>query len=184
MDDAHGGARWRNTARAEGVPPPPYSVTIGGGAPAAPPADMAAMVVARLEEAGASLLALPRSGFTTSLRQTRYDVVRDAAEVFAAVPGRLRPPVPDSAAISRMDEAFGWLGLIPRDRYVLRRIAGARALVDPVNGRHLHTWRRLGTLLGADHRAVQRWHADAIRLIVAGLASHEKLPVRRGDGRA
>src|SRR4051812_43631540 len=34
---------------------------------------------------------------------------------------------------------------------------------------HLYSWRRLGTAIGADHRAVQRWHADEIRCIARGM---------------
>jgi hypothetical protein len=46
---------------------------------------------------------------------------------------------------------------------------GARSLVHPVTDRHLFPWRRLGKALGSDHKAVQRWHAQGIALIVAGL---------------
>jgi hypothetical protein len=46
---------------------------------------------------------------------------------------------------------------------------GARALVSPVTGRHLYSWRRLGSLVGADHKAVQRWHAQGVDLLVAAL---------------
>ena len=64
---------------------------------------------------------------------------------------------------------MAWLSLIPVDRYVLRRIVGARSLVHPVSERHLYPWRRLGAVLGADHKAVQRWHAQGIDLIVEAL---------------
>jgi hypothetical protein len=68
-----------------------------------------------------------------------------------------------------MDEALGWIPLIPRDRSVLRRIVGARALINPLTDRHLYPWRRLGTMLGADHKAVQRWHAQGVDIIVSAL---------------
>ena len=68
-----------------------------------------------------------------------------------------------------MDEAMGWISLIPVDRYVLRRIVGARALVHPITERHLYPWRRLAAAIGADHKAVQRWHAQGIDLIVSAL---------------
>jgi len=73
-----------------------------------------------------------------------------------------------------MDEAMVWLLLIPTDRYVLRRIVGARSLVHPVTERHLYPWRRLAAALGADHKAVQRWHAQGIELIVAALKPQER----------
>ena len=134
-------------------------------------------VIRRLEEAGRTMLALPSGGYSTRLRTSRLDVVRSALENYGWDSGRdsgagqtrLRPPVPPAEAITRMDEALGWIALIPADRYVLRRIVGARSLVSPVTERHLFAWRRLGLLLGADHKAVQRWHAQGIALLVAGL---------------
>jgi hypothetical protein len=128
-------------------------------------------VIYRLEEAGQTLLALPSSGWTTHLRESRIDVVRSAIEGYGweRSDGPLRPAVPGADRIDRMDEALGWIPLIPRDRYVLRRIVGAGSLVSPVTERHLFTWRRLGALLGADHKAIQRWHGQGILLIVAAL---------------
>lgn len=132
-------------------------------------------VIARLEEAGRTLLALPNSGPSTRMRVSVWEVLRAPIEGTADPSARLRPAAPESAMVTRMDEALGWIALIPRDRYVLRRIVGARALVHPLTLRHVFPWRRLGKALGADHKAVQRWHAQGIALIVAGLA---------GDGQA
>jgi hypothetical protein len=126
-------------------------------------------VICRLEEAGATLLALPSTGWSTKLRTSSIEIVRTALESYGWSPARLRPAVPTSDRISRMDEAMGWIGVIPLDRYVLRRIVGARSLVHPITQRHLFPWRRLGAALGADHKAVQRWHSQAIDMIVAAL---------------
>lgn len=126
-------------------------------------------VTYRLEEAGATLLALPGTGWSTRLRTSSIDIVRTALESYGWTTARIRPPVPSAERITRMDETMGWIGLIPRDRYVLRRIVGARSLVHPITERHLFPWRRLAAALGADHKAVQRWHAQGISLIVAGL---------------
>ena len=63
---------------------------------------------------------------------------------------------------------------------MLRRIVGARSLVSPVTERHLYSWRRLATLLGADHKAIQRWHGQGVALIVAALLRRE---AGRGLGR-
>ena len=125
----------------------------------------------RLEEAGRALLALPNKGPTTQLRTTRHDVVQSAVEAYGwtRVDARLRPAMPNAGQITRMDEALDWIRFIPIDRYVLRRIVGARALVSPITERHLFPWRRLGTLLGADHKAIQRWHGQGIDLIVSEL---------------
>jgi Domain of unknown function (DUF6362) len=126
-------------------------------------------VVYRLEEAGATLLALPGTGYSTRLRTSSLDIVRTALESYGWTGTRIRPPVPSAASITRMDEAMSWIPLIPVDRYVLRRVVGARSLVHPVTDRHLFPWRRLGKALGADHKAIQRWHAQGIAMIVAAL---------------
>ena len=127
-------------------------------------------VVYRLEEAGHTLLCLPSRGHTTGLRQTRHQYVAEALKAYAAEePGRPQLPTPPAARITRMDQALAWIPLIPTEKLVLRRIVGCRSLVSPLTGRHLFTWRRLARLLGADHKAIQRWHATGVDIIVASL---------------
>ena len=135
------------------------------GLPATP-----AWVQVLLEEAGATLLALPHTGYTTRLRQGGLEWVRDAVALApGSGDGRMRPAVPSGALIDRMDRVLAWVSLIPDGNQVLRRVVGARALVHPLTGRHLFAWRRLGTALGADHKAVQRWHAQGLEVIVRAL---------------
>jgi hypothetical protein len=130
-------------------------------------------VIYRLEEAGATLLALPGTGWSTRLRSSSLEIVRTALEAYGWSEARIRPLVPSAEKITRMDEAMSWIPLIPLDRYVLRRIVGARSLVHPITDRHLFPWRRLGKALGADHKAIQRWHAQGIEMIVEALKAAE-----------
>jgi hypothetical protein len=141
-------------------------------------------VIARLEEAGMTLLSLPATGYSTRLRTSSVEIVRQAIESYGWADRPVRPAVPSAARISRMDEAMGWISLIPSDRYVLRRIVGARSLVSPLTDRHIFPWRRLGAAIGADHKAVQRWHAQGIGLIVAALACSGYRPDQRRDNAA
>lgn len=129
----------------------------------------AELVILRLEEAGRTLMILPQSGYSTKLRSGSLEMVRSALENYGLNDAKIRPAVPSAAQITRMDEALGWITLIPRERHVLRRIVGARSLVSPMTERHLFSWRRLATVVGADHKAVQRWHGQGIDLIVSGL---------------
>ena len=124
-------------------------------------------VIARLEEAGSTLLALPNTGPSTRLVQSGMEWVRSVAESYGHNRAKLRPAIPSAAHITRMDQALRWISAIPDDRYVLRRVVGARSLVHPLTGRYLYSWRRLGTAVGADHKAVQRWHAQGIDMIVS-----------------
>ena len=135
----------------------------------APHAIDTGLVIARLEEAGRTLLALPNTGPSTRLVQGGLEWVRDVTESYGRSAAKIRPAVPDAAHITRMDEALAWIPLIPVEKFVVRRIVGARSLVSPTTGRHLYTWRRLGVVIGADHKAVQRWHGQGIDMIVARL---------------
>ncbi len=126
-------------------------------------------VLAALEEAGCTLLALPNSGPSTRLRQGGLEWVRDAANAYPPDRTQIRPAIPSAASIDRMDRVLAWIPRIPADKFVLRRIVGARCLVNPTTGRYLYSWRRLATAIGVDHKAVQRWHAQGINLIVAAL---------------
>jgi Domain of unknown function (DUF6362) len=128
-------------------------------------------VIWRLEEAGRALLALPHTGHSTRLRTSSLDIVRTAMEAYGWGEKRVRPSVPSATQITRMDEAYAWLQLIPQEKFVLRRIVGARSLVNPLTDRHLFPWRRLGDALGADHKAVKRWWAEGVDRIVAALAA-------------
>src|SRR5579862_7916920 len=142
----------------------------------------AVTVIGRLEEAGAALLALPGTGWSTKMRSSSLEIVRAAIEGYGWTNKRIRPPIPSAAQISRMDEAMGWISMIPIDRYVLRRIVGARSLVHPITDRHLFPWRRLATVLGADHKAVQRWHGQGIDFIVSALCRPRIADERRTQG--
>jgi hypothetical protein len=142
-------------------------------------------LVACLEEAGATLLSLPKTGFSPALKTSALPILRDATESYGWSAAEVRPPMPSASRISRMDIVFGYLALIPQDRYLLRRIIGCRSLVHPISGRHLFSWRRLAEVLGADHKAIQRWHAEGIRIIVLALRHRaaEAPPRLTGSGR-
>jgi hypothetical protein len=154
----------RSNMSACALPAPPRPVETHGY-----PLD-ADYVIYRLEEAGSTLLALPGTGWSTRLRTSSLEIVRTALEAYGWTEARVRPAVPSAERITRMDEALGWIPLIPVDRYVIRRVVGARSLVNPLTDRHLFPWRRLGKALGADHKAIQRWHGQGIALIVAALS--------------
>jgi hypothetical protein len=77
-----------------------------------------------------------------------------------------------------MDEALAWVQLIPPDRYVLRRIVNARALVNPSTQRHLYGWSAIARLIGADARAVKRWHAQGIAYIAHALSEKSSARTR------
>ena len=138
-------------------------------------------VIARLEEAGSSLLALPVRCWST-----RGKVAAMMSDLEARGETRERQIRLDQAPrqVTRMDEALGWITLIPLHRYAHRRVVGARCLVSPLTSRHLYSWRRIGELLGVDHKTVQRWHREGIAFIVKGLSDAGSGVATQGGGRS
>lgn len=143
-------------------------------------------VIYRLEEAGRTLIALPGKGcLPASFGSGWPDVVRAAVEAYGYDPEQIRPPAPEPQAITRMDEAFRWVGLIPATQRSHRRIVLMRAMVHPITGRHRWSWRRIARAFGWDHRAIQRWHAQGVDAIVSALSNgriavDSRRPVSRG----
>lgn len=130
----------------------------------------AELVTWRLEQAGATLLAMrARSAYPGEYGSGWPEIVREAIEAYGWSDEPNRPAVPSAAAITSMDRTYGWLGLIPRTNYVLRRVVAARSLVHPATGRHVLSYRRVARLLRCDHEAVRTWHNRGIAIIVEAL---------------
>ena len=114
-----------------------------------------------------ALLALPGTGWSTRLRGSSLEIVTGGdRELWLDREAAFARRSPRPPASRRMDEAMAWIMLIPVDRYVLRRIVGARSLVHPITERHLTRGAVSRPRIGADHKAMQRWHAQGIDLIV------------------
>lgn len=130
----------------------------------------AEFVIHRLERAGATLLAMrTTSPLPAPYRCALPDVLREAVISYGWTPVDCPPPIPNAAAISRMEATWQWLSYVPDARYTLRRIVAVRSLVDPVTLRHRVRWRALGTLLHCSHEAARGWHRAGITMIVERL---------------
>ncbi len=130
-------------------------------------------VIARLEKAGATLMAMRDAGYSPRLAQPRYEIVRklfhDEAPAY-----RMMLPSPTAEDVDAMDEAFGWVLRIPESRLATRRVVHARALRHPLTDRYVYSWRRIAVTIGSDHKAVMRMHEAGIKIIVGGFTNAPK----------
>ena len=137
----------------------------------------------RLEQAVRTLMMLPvpRGGFPGGERSHWPEIVRNYAEFFAAqvqadadhreemLAGRNAVRIrPLQSQIDQMDEALQWV-FDHVENPIHRKIVFARAMLHPLSGRHIVSYRRLGRLLGMDHKAVKVWHDKALEAIRSGL---------------
>ena len=127
-------------------------------------------VEARLLDAGRTLMALwvggtRPAGYRSAMPEFVRVFEEDVRYQRTAMP--VLPPAP--RAISAMDQTLSWIGLLPRDRVVMRRVVGLRMLCRPHDTRPLFSWRRIGADLHASHEAVRQWHEQAVEVIVVAL---------------
>ena len=115
------------------------------------------LIEERLEHAFATLANMPGDG-GHRLRVATYGYVSELID--KAATGRVRLTA-SPLDITLMDEALAWPSLIPM--LVVRRIVSARSMVNPATERHTYPWARLARAVGADVRAVKRWHMEGIK---------------------
>lgn len=124
-------------------------------------------VIYRLEEAGRTLLALPSANCLPAGLKACWPAFPQAAmEAYGYGTVEIRPPVPDARQITRMDEAYQWVALLPTDWVNRRRTLLMRSLVSPRTDRHLWSYRTIGLALGVSHEITRRWHRTSIDELV------------------
>ena len=126
-----------------------------------------AYVEARLAEAGLTLRALPASG----TRPAGYRAFWP--EIAGAQASEEWSPPPSARAISQMEQAFGWLGLIPDSEVKLRKLVGMRSLqyICPTTEEPVYVWSwvRLGEAMGCRDVTAKAWHRRGLDMIVLRL---------------
>jgi len=130
----------------------------------------------RLELAGAALMALQVSRLRPAKPHSAMpEYIQDAAEAYGYTGQVFRPATPTAEQIKHMDEALGWIALIHPERYVLRRIVGARSLINPRTQQPVYSWTKIAKMLGADRRAVRRWYDEGILIITNALNARTRV---------
>ena len=130
-------------------------------------------LIRRLEECGRVVLCLPGPRLVQGVVLSRFIAESEGAAEWRR---NIRQP---KDAIDRANQVLDWLPLMPKDRPVLSRIIVARMLTCPITGRHIHSWRSIARLCGADHKAVQRWHADGLRILCERVNAALAAPAQR-----
>lgn len=120
-------------------------------------AEMAEQVEHRLFEAGLTLACMPSHGLRpagcgSSWQETLMEL-DDLLSLTAE--SEIRPPMPSAAAISRMDEAMGWVSWIQNTAH--RRVVLFWMMIHPLSARHRYSWRQIGDRMGRDHKTVKSW---------------------------
>ncbi len=135
------------------------------------------LVVAAFEAAVATLRALPMTGHSGRLATLRLITLPDE---HPGAPADSEPwrPRPSAAAIDRMDCVLSWLSFLPSDRLILRKLVSLRAQTS-VTGRAM-SWRKIADQLHTDKLACQRWHAQAISILVRELRAR-RIPLPHPD---
>lgn len=137
-----------------------------------------------LEDAGGTMLALAVRGTRPAGYGSGMPTpVQDVNEAYGWTEEDMPLPVPSARSISAMDQARGWIALIPLDPprrgsgllasphggAILRRVVEARSFVNPRSGRNTFSYARLAKLLRCSKAAVAGWHAAGLAIILREL---------------
>lgn len=148
-------------------------------------------IVARLEDAGRTLMMLPMpargmpgqaSSAWPDYAQRYWDVFGHAEQDESDTEARREAAADEindvrvqasNRAIDRLDEVLSWLWWVKDARY--RRVIVARMQVYPLSdlpyraGRHVYSWRRLMPIFQTSLWHLQQWHKEGIDDILRGL---------------
>jgi hypothetical protein len=115
-----------------------------------------------LEWAGARLIAMP--GPRIGPADIKVIWPEYSQEKFEILDFRnmtpLRAPGPSKDEIPIMEEILTLPALCSDP--LKRRVLHSRALIHPVNSRHLYSWRKIALLLGRDAKTIKTWHTFAL----------------------
>jgi hypothetical protein len=131
-------------------------------------------VKARLEEAGATLFALPSRGLWPAGYRVAWPAMAETIEDHGWDPIVNRLPAPPPDQIDRMDEADRWVNeLVSKE--LDRRILRARSLVNPRSGEPIISWRKIAVMIHKDATGVMRAHGRALARL-ADKMNEKKIP--------
>jgi hypothetical protein len=128
-------------------------------------AEMAEEVERRLFEAGLTLACLPSHGLRpSSCGSSWQETLMELDDLLSlTAESQIRPPMPTSAEISRMDEALGWVSWIQNTAH--RRVVLFWMMIHPLSGQHRYSWRQIGERMGRDHKTVKGWFYRGVAVI-------------------
>jgi hypothetical protein len=127
-------------------------------------------VKARLEEAGATLFALPSRGLWPASYRVAWPAMAETIEDHGWDPIVNRLPAPPPDQIDRMDEADRWVSeLVEKERD--RRILRARSLVNPRNGAPIISFKKIAVMLHMSDFGVQKAHERALSRLAEKLSA-------------
>lgn len=117
-----------------------------------------------LEWAGGRMLAIQVHGaWPSSYRSFWPDYPDDQVTAYGYTPSRMHAPALNSSEVVLMDEILSLISLTPV--ILQRRILNARALVHPLNNRHLYSWATIAALIHSERRAVKLLHKKGLETI-------------------
>ncbi|MFT9359547.1 DUF6362 family protein [Acetobacter okinawensis] len=120
-------------------------------------AEMAEEVERRLFEAGLTLACLPSHGLRpSSCGSSWQETLMELDDLLSlTAESQIRPPMPTSVEISRMDEALGWVQDIRNAAH--RRVVLFWMMVHPVTQRHYMSWERIGEKIGRSDKTAKSY---------------------------
>lgn len=119
-----------------------------------------------LEWAGARLIAMPEPRIKPAQPRVIWPDYSQESGEMTVFRGQLslRAAAPAKHEVAMVDKIL----LLPNICHLpnVRRVLQVRALVHPINYRHLYSWARISKLLHTSRYQVKKWHGDGLIEVV------------------
>lgn len=137
-------------------------------------------VVILLRRAGAVMMRMPMSGYSTGLTVSKWIAATPDKQAYGYNPINLRNLPPSPHDIDMMDFVTTWLLYISDDKRVIRKVVALRMLWNADTNRAIHSWRQIGSMLRCSHVACRYWHETGVNTIHKQLT--KSLPMMKKIG--
>ncbi|MBN3866439.1 DUF6362 family protein [Gluconobacter kondonii] len=122
--------------------------------------DVPEQVADWLNDAAFTLAAMPANGcWPGGVRSYWPDIVADRDDLDWPMESDIRPPMPTSDEVSRMDLALSWVPMVTDRGH--KAVVNMRLIVHPISGQQRWTWAKIGRKLGISHHTAKAWHGMA-----------------------
>lgn len=127
--------------------------------------EMAEEVERRLFEAGLTLAYLPSHGLRPACCGSSWqETLMELDDLLSlTAESEIRPPMPSAAAISRMDEAMGWVSWIQNTAH--RRVVLFWMMIHPITQRHYLSWEQIGKKIGRSDKTAKSYFSSGLSAI-------------------
>jgi len=125
----------------------------------------------RIEDAGETEIALRVTGcYPAKYKAAWPDYPQEPSESYGYNETTMKPPQPTASDITDWEEVMEWRFRLSKHCRRKKCLHFARMVVlgslgDPITGKRLYSWRKIGKMIKRDHKTAKSWYDSGIQML-------------------